>query len=59
MATPPLTSGPTSRRSSPARGPPWIKPASTTVILKKVGGGWKVAYAIYNSDEPPAMPGMK
>jgi uncharacterized protein (TIGR02246 family) len=29
-----------------------------TVILKKVGGAWKVAYAIYNSDQPPAM-GMK
>ena len=29
-----------------------------TVILKKVGSAWKVAYAIYNSDNPPAM-GMK
>ena len=29
------------------------------VILKKVGGVWKVAYAIYNSDQPPAMPAMK
>jgi uncharacterized protein (TIGR02246 family) len=26
-----------------------------TVILKKVGGEWKVAYAIYNSDQPAAM----
>jgi uncharacterized protein (TIGR02246 family) len=26
------------------------------VILKKVGGVWKVAYAIYNSDQPPAAP---
>jgi uncharacterized protein (TIGR02246 family) len=29
------------------------------VILKKEGGAWKVAYAIYNSDQPPAMPAMK
>jgi ketosteroid isomerase-like protein len=28
-----------------------------TVILKRVGGAWKVAYAIYNSDSrPAAMP---
>jgi uncharacterized protein (TIGR02246 family) len=26
-----------------------------TVILKRAGGAWKVAYAIYNSDRPPAM----
>jgi uncharacterized protein (TIGR02246 family) len=24
-----------------------------TVILKQIGGAWKVAYAIYNSDQPP------
>ena len=24
-----------------------------TVILKRVGGDWQVAYAIYNSDQPP------
>jgi hypothetical protein len=24
-----------------------------TVIVKRVGGAWKVAYAIYNSDQPP------
>jgi uncharacterized protein (TIGR02246 family) len=24
-----------------------------TVILKRVGGAWQVAYAIYNSDQPP------
>ena len=23
------------------------------VILKRVGGDWQVAYAIYNSDQPP------
>ena len=28
-----------------------------TVMMKRVGGVWKVAYAIYNSDTPPtAMP---
>jgi uncharacterized protein (TIGR02246 family) len=28
-----------------------------TVVLKRAGGVWKVAYAIYNSDTPPpAMP---
>jgi uncharacterized protein (TIGR02246 family) len=28
-----------------------------TVVLKRTGGAWKVAYAIYNSDTPPtAMP---
>lgn len=25
-----------------------------TVVLKRTGGAWKVAYAIYNSDTPPA-----
>ena len=25
-----------------------------TVILKRTGGAWKVAYAIYNSDTPPS-----
>ena len=30
-----------------------------TVIVKRVGGDWKVAYAIYNSDSrPPAMQGQ-
>jgi hypothetical protein len=24
-----------------------------TVILKRVGSAWQVAYAIYNSDQPP------
>lgn len=24
-----------------------------TVILRRTGGAWKVAYAIYNSDQPP------
>jgi uncharacterized protein (TIGR02246 family) len=27
-----------------------------TVILKRMGTDWKVAYAIYNSDTPPRMP---
>lgn len=27
-----------------------------TVILKREGGSWKVAYAIYNSDQPMKMP---
>ena len=27
-----------------------------TVILKRIGGSWKVAYAIYNSDLPPPPP---
>ena len=27
-----------------------------TVILKRTGGSWKVAYAIYNSDLPPPPP---
>jgi uncharacterized protein (TIGR02246 family) len=26
------------------------------VILKRIGGSWKVAYAIYNSDLPPPPP---
>ena len=26
------------------------------VILKRTGGSWKVAYAIYNSDLPPPPP---
>jgi len=28
-----------------------------TVVLKRVGGAWKVAYAIYNSDLPPPAAG--
>ena len=24
-----------------------------TVVMKRLGGVWKVAYAIYNSDTPP------
>ena len=28
-----------------------------TVILKRVGSAWKVAYAIYNSDKQPAPMG--
>jgi uncharacterized protein (TIGR02246 family) len=27
-----------------------------TVVLKRAGGAWKVAYAIYNSDMPPPAP---
>lgn len=27
-----------------------------TVILKRIGGSWKLAYAIYNSDLPPPPP---
>jgi uncharacterized protein (TIGR02246 family) len=37
--------------------PPGAKPGTDTgkytVILKRSGGAWKVAYAIYNSDLPP------
>jgi uncharacterized protein (TIGR02246 family) len=29
------------------------------VILKRVGGNWRVAYAIYNSDQPPPPPSKK
>lgn len=28
------------------------------MVLKKDGAQWKVAYAIYNSDEPPMPMGM-
>jgi ketosteroid isomerase-like protein len=27
-----------------------------SVILKRTGGEWKIAYLIYNSDFPPKMP---
>jgi uncharacterized protein (TIGR02246 family) len=27
-----------------------------TVILKRAGGEWQIAYAIYNADQSPAMP---
>jgi uncharacterized protein (TIGR02246 family) len=27
------------------------------VMLKRTGGGWKIAYAIHNSDRPSMMPG--
>jgi uncharacterized protein (TIGR02246 family) len=43
----------------PGEGAAMNQTGKYTVILKKVGGAWKVAYAIYNSDEPPAMPAMK
>ena len=39
----------------PADGPGVNDSGKYTVILKKVGGAWKVAYAIYNSDQPAAM----
>ena len=27
------------------------------VVVKRTGGAWRVAYAIYNSDQPPPPPG--
>jgi uncharacterized protein (TIGR02246 family) len=30
-----------------------------TVIVKRSGAGWKVAYAIYNGDQPPPPPAPK
>ena len=38
---------------TPAKGTGMSDTGKYTVILKKVGGAWKVAYAIYNSDQPP------
>jgi uncharacterized protein (TIGR02246 family) len=38
---------------TPAKGQPMKDTGKYTVIVKHVGGAWKVAYAIYNSDNPP------
>jgi uncharacterized protein (TIGR02246 family) len=43
----------------PAEGAAMKDTGKYAVILKKVGGQWKVAYAIYNSDQPMPMPGQK
>jgi ketosteroid isomerase-like protein len=40
---------------TPATGAAMDDSGKFTVILKRTGGRWKVAYAIYNSDRP--MPG--
>ncbi len=37
-------------------GGPMKDSGKYTVLLKRVGGTWKVAYAIYNSDQPPMTP---
>ncbi len=46
---------------TPTQGTGMSDTGKYTVILKKVGGAWKVAYAIYNSDQPspPVAPAMK
>ena len=36
-----------------AKGAPMNDSGKYVVILKRVAGAWKVAYAIYNSDNPP------
>jgi uncharacterized protein (TIGR02246 family) len=38
---------------TPAGGAPVSDSGKYVVLLKKAGGAWKVAYAIYNSDSPP------
>jgi uncharacterized protein (TIGR02246 family) len=40
-------------------GKPMNETGKYTVILKKSGADWKVAYAIYNSDQPPPPPAPK
>ena len=37
----------------PGAGAPANETGKYVVVLKKVGGAWKVAYAIYNSDRAP------
>jgi len=46
---------------TPTQGTGMSDTGKYAVILKKVGGVWKVAYAIYNSDQPPppVAPAMK
>jgi uncharacterized protein (TIGR02246 family) len=38
---------------APGKGAAMNDSGKYVVILKRVGGAWKVAYAIYNSDNPP------
>jgi uncharacterized protein (TIGR02246 family) len=38
---------------TPPKGPAFDDTGKYVVLLKRVGGSWKVAYAIYNSDMPP------
>ena len=47
----------TYRQTATPTGGPEIKDTGKyVVILKRIGGSWKVAYAIYNSDLPPPPP---
>ena len=41
---------------TPAGAPAMKDAGKYVVILKRVAGSWKVAYAIYNSDLPPPPP---
>jgi uncharacterized protein (TIGR02246 family) len=41
---------------TPTGGPAMKDSGKYVVILKRVAGSWKVAYAIYNSDLPPPPP---
>ena len=43
----------TYKQAMTMQGKPATDSGKYAVILKKVGGEWKVAYAIYNSDQPP------
>jgi uncharacterized protein (TIGR02246 family) len=46
----------TSRETiTPKSGPPTEEAGKYVVILKQLGGQWKVSYAIYNNDTPPKM----
>jgi ketosteroid isomerase-like protein len=47
----------TSRQTlSPGGGAPLHDTGKYLVVLKRTGGEWKVAYAIYNVDHVPAPP---
>ena len=43
------------QRMTPAGGSEMAETGKYTVVLRRSGGEWKIAYAIYNSDSP-AMP---
>lgn len=46
----------TYRQTMSHSGKPMEDTGKYTVIVKRAGNDWKVAYAIYNSDKPPMMP---
>ena len=46
----------TSAATRPGDGASRVETGKYVVIYKRVGNTWKIAYDIYNGDDPPALP---